>query len=171
MASIFEQLKLHEGLRLKPYKCSAGKWTIGVGHNYQDTGLPDWLKHETLIIGNNISEWTDRLSKAFTSDMAERLLNEDVAKYESQIIKKMPKYEKLDAVRKKVVLDMTFNMGVGWIDKFENTVTMINVGDYIGAANGMMNSAWAKQVGKRAQRLANMMRTGVDYDEKGGFGG
>ena len=111
--------------------------------------------------------WQERLKRKLVKNRDSNRSNN----YESQIIKKMPKYEKLDAVRKKVVLDMTFNMGVGWIDKFENTVTMINVGDYIGAANGMMKSAWAKQVGKRAQRLANMMRTGVDYDEKCGFGG
>lgn len=170
MADIVKQLILHEGFRLKPYRCSAGKLTIGVGHNYEDTGLPDWLKHEVLILSDSIGEWTNRLRVAFTMEMAERLLKEDIAKYEKQVRAKLPEYDKLDSIRQRVVLDMTFNMGVGWIDKFKNTVKKIKDGDYDGASAGMLNSAWAKQVGRRAQRLAHMMKTGLDYDAKGGFG-
>ena len=32
-------LVLHEGLRLRPYKCTAGKMTIGVGRNLDDNGI------------------------------------------------------------------------------------------------------------------------------------
>lgn len=170
MASIFEQLKLHEGLRLNPYKCSAGRWTIGIGHNYQDTGLPKWLMDELLIIHANVDEITARLKGRFTSDMAERLLNDDVAVFSSKL-NKYSWFNGLSDVRKKVIIDMTFNMGIGWVSKFKNTVAAVDRGDYEAAANGMLKSAWAKQVGKRAQRLAHMMRTGIDYDEKGGFGG
>lgn len=37
--SLKDQLILHEGLKLKPYKCPANKWTIGVGRNLEDVGL------------------------------------------------------------------------------------------------------------------------------------
>ena len=30
-----EQLLRHEGLRLKPYRCTAGKLTIGIGRNLE----------------------------------------------------------------------------------------------------------------------------------------
>lgn len=30
-----DRLIFHEGLKLKPYKCTAGKWTIGVGRCYE----------------------------------------------------------------------------------------------------------------------------------------
>ena len=33
MYRIKEQLVRHEGLRLKPYRCTAGKLTIGIGRN------------------------------------------------------------------------------------------------------------------------------------------
>ena len=33
------QLKAHDGLRLKPYRDSVGKLTVGVGRNLDDVGL------------------------------------------------------------------------------------------------------------------------------------
>ena len=43
MESVTEQskkyLKKFEGLRLSPYRCPAGKWTIGYGHNLEARGL------------------------------------------------------------------------------------------------------------------------------------
>ena len=34
-----EQLKQDEGWRLKPYRCTAGKLTIGYGRNIEDKGI------------------------------------------------------------------------------------------------------------------------------------
>ena len=39
MKTIEEQLILHEGLRLKPYRDTVGKLTIGVGRNLDDVGI------------------------------------------------------------------------------------------------------------------------------------
>ncbi|MDY0127369.1 MAG: hypothetical protein RBR69_04500 [Candidatus Cloacimonadaceae bacterium] len=39
MDRIKEQLVRHEGLRLKPYRCTAGKLTIGIGRNLNDCGI------------------------------------------------------------------------------------------------------------------------------------
>jgi len=36
-----EQLRKHEGLRLKPYHCPAGKLTIGIGRNLEDKGISE----------------------------------------------------------------------------------------------------------------------------------
>jgi lysozyme len=33
------QLVRHEGLRIKPYRCTAGKLTIGIGRNLDDCGI------------------------------------------------------------------------------------------------------------------------------------
>jgi hypothetical protein len=38
----------------------------------------------------------------------------------------------------------------------------IQVKDWDGAANAMLDSLWAKEVGQRAVRLATCMRTDVD---------
>ena len=44
------QLILEEGLCLKPYRCSAGKLTIGVGRNLDDNGIS---KQEALFLFKN----------------------------------------------------------------------------------------------------------------------
>jgi lysozyme len=49
--------------------------------------------------------------------------------------------------------------------KFENTLALIRSGSYAQAAAEMVKSKWAKQVGKRADRLANMMKTGEVTDD------
>jgi lysozyme len=36
-----KQLVIHEGLRLKPYRCSSNKLTIGIGRNIEDVGITE----------------------------------------------------------------------------------------------------------------------------------
>jgi lysozyme len=59
-----------------------------------------------------------------------------------------------------VLVNMAFNMGGGLLS-FVNTLAAIQRGDYNAAANGMLASRWATQVGARATRLADMMRNGA----------
>ena len=66
----------------------------------------------------------------------------------------------LDPVRRAVVVNMLFNLGLPKLLKFKNTLAAIRQGDYELAARGMLNSKWARQVGRRAKELAEMMRTG-----------
>ncbi len=39
MNRIKAQLVRHEGLKLKPYRCTAGKLTIGIGRNLDNCGI------------------------------------------------------------------------------------------------------------------------------------
>lgn len=137
MKSIEEQLILHEELRLKPYKCPAGKLTIGVGRNLDDKGLSE--DEALFLLANDIDEITRRLDKYGW-------------------------YKALDPVRKKVIVDMAFNLGLSGLLSFKNMVQAINCYDYDMAADEMANSRWYEQVGQRGKRLAQMMRTGEDYD-------
>jgi lysozyme len=43
---------------------------------------------------------------------------------------------------------------------FKNTLKFIETGEYKKAADNMLLSKWAKQVGQRANRLAKMMEQG-----------
>jgi lysozyme len=54
MDRIKEQLVRHEGLRLKPYRCTAGKLTIGVGRNLEDKGISQQEAYE--LLENDIRE-------------------------------------------------------------------------------------------------------------------
>jgi lysozyme len=56
---------------------------------------------------------------------------------------------------------MAFNLGVPKLIGFRNTLADMEAGRYDEAADGMLASLWAKQVGNRADRLADMMRKGV----------
>jgi lysozyme len=131
---LLAELERDEGLRLKPYHDSVGKLTIGVGHNLDDKGI--------------------------TEAAARFLLGEDVLEVEAQLDLVLPWWTGLDEVRQRVLANMAFNMGVQGLLQFTNTLTAVREGRYEDAASGMLASLWAKQVGPRAIRLADMMRQG-----------
>lgn len=158
------QLILHEGIRLKPYKCTAGKWTIGVGYNYQDRGLEELEE----IIGRKFDP-----SVGITRSEALRVLDIDISRYEAATRKALGPayYDKLNEVRQRVCVDMAFNLGYRALS-FKNTIAAVKRGDYALAAYNMMKSLWATQVGDgpgkrydRAERLSDMMLTGRDYHQ------
>ena len=125
----------HEGIRLKPYRCSAGKLTIGIGRNLDDRGI--------------------------TQKEAYAMLGRDILDCERWLIDEIPEiYNNLNEVRQSVLLNMCFNLGIKGLLGFNNTLSFIAAGDWERAANGMLASKWAKQVGRRAIELAEMMRKG-----------
>lgn len=138
-AAMTRQLRLHEGERLKPYRCTAGKLTIGVGRNLDDRGI--------------------------TAEESAYLLANDIAREERELLKALAWVGQLDEVRQRVLLDMAFNMGLVGLLGFKNTLATIRAGDYAKAAAMMLDSKWATQVGQRAERLSRMMATGKDPRE------
>jgi len=135
MDRIKEQLVRHEGLRLKPYRCTAGRLTIGIGRNLDDCGISQSEAYAMLI--------------------------NDIMNCEKQLQAKIPDiYNDLDEVRKSVLLNMCFNLGISGLLGFKNTLEFIKVGDWERAANNMLVSRWAKQVGRRAIELSELMRKG-----------
>lgn len=128
------QLTIDEGYRKKMYLDSKGIPTIGIGHNLRDKPL------------------TDRAIQVIFED--------DMADAEADARKLIKSFDALNDVRKAVVINMAFNMGFGVLSQFHNTLAAIDAGDYAAASDGMLNSAWAKQVGNRAQRLADKMAKG-----------
>jgi lysozyme len=135
MNRIKAQLVRHEGLRLKPYRCTAGKLTIGIGRNLDDRGI--------------------------SQKEAYAMLERDIQDCEQWLIDEIPEvYIKLDEVRQSVLLNMCFNLGIKGLLEFKNTLAFIGAGDWERAANNMLASKWAKQVGMRAIELSEMMRKG-----------
>ena len=135
MDRIKSQLVRHEGLRLKPYRCTAGKLTIGIGRNLDDCGITE--------------------SEAYI------MLINDIMNCEKQLQARIPDtYNGLDEVRKSVLLNMCFNLGISGLLGFKNTLAFVKAGDWERAANNMLVSRWAKQVGRRAIELSELMRKG-----------
>ena len=138
-AAMIRQLRLHEGERLKPYRCTAGKLTIGVGRNLEDRGI--------------------------TAEESAYLLGNDIDRFATELLRALPWVAQLDEVRQRVLLDMAFNLGMAGLLTFKNTLATIKAGDYQKAAAMMLDSKWAGQVGQRAERLSRMMYTGKDPRE------
>jgi len=139
IAIVTEQLKRHEGFREKPYYDTVGKLTIGYGWNLDDDGI--------------------------TKEEAEQHLIKEIAETVADLQAKLPDlYASLNEYRKAVLINMAYNMGIGNKKKgllsFQNTLAMMRVGNYEGAAKGMLSSQWANQVGNRAKELAKIMKQG-----------
>jgi lysozyme len=131
LETIEEMLVRHEGFRLKPYRCTSGKLTIGCGRNLEDNGIS---KAEAVL-----------------------MLNNDVANAQKSL-SGYSWYDGLSPVRKNVCLNMVFNLGLSGFNQFKGMISCLARGDYDAAADEMLNSKWAGQVGKRANELAEMMR-------------
>jgi lysozyme len=134
ITSLEDQLIDHEGLELKPYRCTAEKLTIGVGRNIEDRGI--------------------------TEDEARYLLKNDIKIVEDELLERKPEVAGLDSVRQRVLVDMGFNIGLPTLMKFQNMWAAIDEEDWDEASTQMLDSRWAKQVGRRAERLSQAMRTG-----------
>jgi lysozyme len=59
-----------------------------------------------------------------------------------------------------VLISMAFNLGVQGLLGFTRMLSYSQDGDYSGAAEEMLSSKWATQVGNRAVELAGMMENG-----------
>ncbi len=144
--NLMNQLRRHEGLSLTLYKCSGDppKQTIGFGRNIEDNGISE--------------------------AEAEFMLMNDLVACESEL-KDEGWYNQLDETRRAVVLNMAFNLGKPKLLKFSKFIGRLSDNDYEGASkemvtgsDGVSESKWASQVGKRAYELADQMRTGQWQD-------
>lgn len=134
MNAMVADLRRDEGERLKPYRDTVGKLTIGVGRNLDDVGI--------------------------TPEESAYLLSNDINKVLRQLDEKLPWWRGLCFNRQRVLVNMSFNLGINGLLGFKNTLAAVQAGQYDKAAEGMLSSKWASQVGKRADRLAELMRNG-----------
>lgn len=148
--SMIAELRRDEGERLKAYKDTVGKWTIGVGRNLDDVG--------TAPLDRTVA---DVKAKGITGDETSQMLAHDLDRVDGDLDKRLPWWRDLDPVRQRVLVNMCFNLGIGGLCGFVNTLAMIRTHRYTEASSNMLQSKWARQVGQRATRLSNMMRTGA----------
>jgi lysozyme len=132
-SELLEQLKRHEGFRQFPYKCSQGFLTVGYGRNLDSVGV-----NEDEALGMLLHD----------AYKAVRLL--DNYKW----------FSALDEVRQDALINFMFNVGPGTFAKFKKMIAALEDRDYNEAAAQLLDSRYAQQVGKRAQEVAQMLRTG-----------
>lgn len=130
--SVIKKIKRHEGWRSKPYRCSAGKLTIGYGTNIE------------------------KISK----NEGEILLHSRLADIIDYALPQLAEYQTLKDTRKLVYLDMLYNLGFKSFKGFKNMRKAVQEGNWHGAANEIENSKYYKQVGLRGKENAELMRFG-----------
>ena len=174
----------HEGLRLKPYHCTGGKLTIGYGRNLDDVGISraeaemlraaDIQAGRPLVAGHQglqlkpyrcasgvctIGYGRDLDNVGISQAEAEALLDADIQTACRQL-EGLPWFDEQNEIRQQVLIDMCFNLGRPRLMGFKKMLTALLNHDHAEAANQMLASRWAVQVGGRADRLAAMMRQG-----------
>ena len=127
------ELTRDEGLRLQPYRDSVGKLTIGVGHNLDANGI--------------------------TYAAAMQILEDDILNVMGQLNSKVSWWATLDDARQRVLANMAFNLGINGLLGFHHLLANGQAGIF--DDQDLLDSKWAKQVGARAVRLAQMWKTGV----------
>lgn len=131
---LIERIKQHEGFRQYPYKCPAGKLSIGYGRNLEDCGIRE--------------------------QEAEAMLMNDLTQAALQLYTELPWAGKLDNARKNVLIEMIYNMGINRFKGFKKMLAACQKGEWDKAAKEMLDSKWASQVKQRAKTLAEIMRKG-----------
>lgn len=134
MTTLEQMLIRHEGLKLKPYRCSKGKLTIGVGHNLDDNGI--------------------------TQEIAMVILRHDISTATADLLRAYPWAKNLSASRRDALINMVFNMGLPRFSTFKKMLAALKAGDYVRAHDEMLDSKWAAQVGDRALELAMIIKKG-----------
>lgn len=133
-----KELIRDEGLRLTSYKDTQGQWTIGVGH------LLGVLERMSII----------------TNTEAMALLESDISIALDLARACIPRFNTLDSVRQRALVNMAFNRGEHM--RTSSTITpAINrateTGNWKPVIVAISSSPWKAQVGARAYRIAYML--------------
>lgn len=131
--SLIESLKAHEGYRNTVYTCTAGKPTIGIGHNL-----------ETPISDKAIMQ----------------ILHDDIDTCIKELDRIRPSWRGHNEARQDVLIEMMFNLGAPRLNKFVKMWGYLDALNYDKAAYELLASNWAVQVGQRAKTLSDRMRAG-----------
>ena len=131
-----ELLEAHEGRRRTLYRCSEGLLTIGVGHNIQQRGLRE-----------------DEIDLIFDNDLREA----------EATLKRFDWFHELNAARQAAAIDMMFQLGAARFSKFKKMIACLAAGDFAGASREALDSLYAQQVPRRANRIATIIESGVMY--------
>ena len=133
MKRMREQLILHEGLKLTPYRCTSDKLTIGVGRNLDDRGISE--------------------------ETAMQMLDEDINIVHGELLKLFPSFSDMPEIVQESLVDLAFNMGTPTLMKFKASVAALNSEQWATAADELLDSRYARQVGQRAQTIADNIRS------------
>jgi lysozyme len=131
-------IKHHEGVRVKPYRCPARLWTVGVGHviDPAHARVPFDQRLELAIPAG----W----DRVLQMEEVDAILAKDLERFEAGVARLCPaavdRQGHLDAL-----VSFSFNVGLGSLQR-SSIRARYNRGDHAGAAEGLLD--WTKAAGK-----------------------
>lgn len=118
---------------------SGAPWSIGYGHT-----------------GPDVCEGV-----VWSQEQADNALRSDLTGTAQRLAAGLSWWINLDVVRAGVLLDIAFNVGVSGLEHWPTTLSHVASGHYTQAAIDLLNEGkWNRDVGDRAKRLSDAMRTG-----------
>lgn len=136
MSKLIDMIRRHEGVVKHAYEDSRGYLTIGVGR---------------LI--------DKRLGGGLSDDEIDFCLANDIKRCQAEA-KTYDWFAGLNVPRKAVIISLLFNLGKPRFDAFKKTHAALEAGDFPTAAEELLDSKWAIQVGKRADEMAAQLFSG-----------
>ena len=133
LAKIEVQLIAHEGERLVLYRCTAGKSSIGIGHNLTDNGITQEMSR--FIFGIDLQECI--------VDLSQRVF--------------LGQFEDFPEDIQHVLINMRFQLGHTGFRNFKKMITAYKKLDLEEAVKQMKDSNWFHQVPGRANDLIKMV--------------
>ena len=147
---LIKQLKFEEGLRLHAYFCTAGKKTIGYGHN---------LEARPTLEGNKIPD-------TISENIADVLLHLDVTDTIDLLKRAWLEFDTLRGARQDACVNIAYQLGVAKFMGFQKMRAHLIKSEWQGAYDEALNSYWAKQTPDRAKRVAGQFVSGEYYKVK-----
>lgn len=139
---VIEMVKHHEGVRVRPYRCPALLWTVGVGHVIDARHIGVKLEERKNL---PIPDGWDR---SLSMDEVNQILSQDMARFETGVLRLCP--NGLTPGRFGALVSFAFNVGLGNLQR--SSIRMKhNRGEYEEAAEAFM--MWTKAAGKELSGL------------------
>ncbi|HGF7373659.1 TPA: glycoside hydrolase family protein [Vibrio cholerae] len=135
-------LEFEEGYREKPYHCSEGYPTVGIGKKIGPKGCS-----------------LDCYDFSVSRDVANLWLSEEINSVNDEL-NKLNWYLDLNPDRQVIITSMAYQMGLSGLLKFKKMISSLERGNWDEAAYQALDSRWAKQTPKRANRHAEVLRSG-----------
>ena len=137
-----KQLEIDEGIVHEVYLDHLGLATFGIGH---------------LVIDSD-PEYGAEVGTAVAESRCIEVFNQDVEIVLSDCKILYPDFDELPEEVQQIIANMMFNMGRPRLSKFKGMKAGVDARDWERAADEMVDSAWYRQVTKRADRLVERMR-------------
>ena len=137
VTTLMKELMLDEGYKQEIYADPLGHLTFGVGH----------------LVTKNDEEHGKEVGTPVTKERIEECLQQDIKIVFNELDLNEPWWRSLDSNRQRVIANMCFNLGYPRLKKFKKFIYAMQISQWEKAAEEMMDSKWATQVGERAVRL------------------